>query len=572
MNNHYEYDTSGVSSSLLAVVLLLPVIAISYFRGFGRGSAAAFSCSCVRCLRKKKEKALNVPRIVFFVSTALVLVPLRNVLYNQYGRGEGMNPYETLSVGEKSSKEEIETAYRKKVREVKIRVKDREKMKMMLQDVINAHEMLMDDKKRENWDAFGNSEKKESHVIAIPKWAMSARMSGLLILCYILALGVGVPQIVSAIWKVSFEHSAVGVSYKTTESLFHTMRENETCADVHRLAEWIALCSAEMREHAVRTPRENFDRVADLLEKNFAIAVNGNSAEDRTEKEKALRILCLSTLCMRDEQVLALIHEEDLAKAQKEVLGGVKAARVISFTLKQKETYFLTFELERSVVQSVPSPKCGEAQYTDVKFEDVFARAFENRKYEEKRTETDQIIDKQMFKTKITAVDMYTPCDGPISREEYVSGESEVSIRIVLTREGAQTSYTPVDSRRRPKLENLDVGDLSVIDLEEVPEINPKELEKHKIFIRHSTSEPVHAPLFKEQQEYSWVAVLEINGEPMAESPEFTPGSRDTEVFFKIPPLSSFISGTKKAVIDIHLICEKFFGRDTRTRKTLIIR
>lgn len=564
MNNKYEYDTSGVSSSLLAVGLLLPVILGTYSRAFSWGRSKTYSCTCKLCATQKPARSsLNLFRVVFVLACALIALPLRNIIIGQYGRGHGFNPYEILNVGSLSSKGEIKKAYSQRMRETKLRIRDKAEAKKALQEIIKAHETLTDDKLRENWDAFGAMETKEAHVIAIPQWAMTKNMSSLMLLLYILALGLGFPKMVSLMWQYSFNYSAVGVSYLTTEALYHQMKTVRRCGSMYALIGWLASCSAELQQRAIKTPEPNLARLVEVFADELAIAI--------TEKQATpTYVLCLGMLCLRNPKVLALIHEDDLRAVQSEMLKATLAIRVISLSLKQKDIYYLSYHLERCIVQSVCNPAYWEMQYTDVSFEQVFIKAYEGKKTEEPRSAADQELDARMFRTKITAVDLYTALNGPISKEEHISPAAEVSLRVVLTREGHKSSYLPIRKPKKPKTDEFDIGDLEVVDTNECPEINPKELDKHPILIRHSTTEPLHAPFFKEPQEYAWAVVIEINGMIVSESPDFTPGAQETEVLFRIPPLQSLTpAGTAKATIEIGLISKKFFNRDTIWRKTL---
>ncbi|KAI5193245.1 translocation protein SEC63 [Nematocida sp. AWRm77] len=567
MNNKYEYDTSGVSSSLLAVGLLLPVLLATAGRAFSRERGRTYACACKECGKGKKARGkVNMYRVVFILACAMLVLPLRTIFVEQYGRTSGFDPYEILGIDRTCfKKKEIEKAYMVKARQAKLRGKGAAESKKLVQEVINAYQIVSDSKKRENWDMFGNMDVKEAHVIAIPKWAMTKGMSSAMLLAYILVLGLGVPKIVSLMWRYSFDYSSMGVSYATTESFYHKMKGVKRCSSMYALVEWIAEYSTELKQVQFKTPEENLKRLSDVLRKEFALPVD-------TERVEYAYLLCLAVLCLRNAEVLSLVHEDDVAVVQSEMLKCTKALRVIGHTLKLKDVYYLSYDLERCISQTVCSPAYWETQYTDVSFETVFMKAYEGKRTEEEKTETDKQIDARMFQTNITAIDMYTPLDGVVGRDESISGSADLSLRAVLTRESEKTGYVPLKKHKKQRKEEFDFGDLSVLGQEECPEINPKELEKHPILIRNSTEEVLHAPFFREVLEYSWVMVIEVNGHIVAETPEFTPGVKDTEVLFRLPPLQTFTpSGMNKALVEVYLISKRFFNRDSVWKKTLAL-
>ncbi|OAG29507.1 translocation protein SEC63 [Nematocida displodere] len=564
MSSKYEYDASGVSSSLLAIVLLVPVIAITYSRAFPPKKTLPAPCRCQECVKLKEERrGFNIYRIIFLCACALIALPIKNAIMGKYERTGAFDPYDVLSLDTSATDQDVLTAYRSLVRETKMNREDKRAQNEKVQKILRAKDLLLDHAKRESWDAFGEGEVGKSHVIAIPEWALSQNSAILIILIYISLLGIALPKVVSYLWKFSFDYSAVGISYRTAESLFHQMKHVKKCSTIYTLIEWITQSSTEMAEHAWKTPQANLDRLQRILSADLAISTAPGLASAR-------HVLSLSALALKNEQVLTLIDNSDLSKIQEELLNGAMAVRLISQHLKQKEIFYLTFDLERCLVLSIPEPKYSELQYPDTHFPDVFIKAFEGKKYDVEHSEIDKEIDQNMFKAKIVAIDMYTAVDGPITKGEVITGSAECSLRVVLVREGHASQYLPPTPLKVSA--PVDTEDLSIFTDEECPEISPKELEKSPIVIRGSVdSVSAHNPLFYAPQKYTWSVVLEVNGVLITESSGFTPGVADTEVLFKLPSFQS-LTHSKKAVVDVHLVCTKFFNRDTLFRKTLILR
>ncbi|KAI5184268.1 translocation protein SEC63 [Nematocida homosporus] len=564
MHSKYEYDSSGVSSSLLAVGLLVPIVLGTYSRAFSKKEIKSLICGCSECQRGvKRSRGLNWWQIIFWSACCLLVLPLRNIIVREYGRSGTFDPYKVLGVAKAVGAAGIEKAYREKLRETKFKVRDRRKSKEVLQEVIRAHQTLSDAKLRENWDNFGEGEKKESHVVAIPAWAMKKSSAGFMLAVYLVLLGVILPRVVSAIWKISFNYAAVGLEYRSTERLYQRMKGVKKCFTLNTLVEWLAEDCFELSEYKWRTPSSNLKHLVSILVSECTIPLSSN-------EERMGVVIGFSMLCLRNEQVLASLHQDDIGYAQDILLKGAKAIRMISLVLKQKEIYYLGYDLERAVVQSVPDVKYWEMQYPDISFTDTFINCFEGKKEELVKSAADQRVDQSMFKAKITAIDLYTTVEGPITKEEYITGSLNPNLRVVITKEGSQTGYkAPVHKRLRR--EEIDFGDLSLLETDLCPELNPVELEKAPVLLRHTTCLPVHAPLCRVPQTYDWAVVVEVNGVPLANSPPFTPGPCDTEVLFKLPALQT-LSTQKRVIIDIRLISCKFFGRDVLARKSLTLK
>lgn len=559
----YEYDTSGVSSSLLGVGLLLSVMIATCSRAFKQRKEAKFMCSCPKCIeRKEKKVGVNVFRIIFICAFVLLAVLMRNVLTKDYTREGTFNPYEILNVSRFAKKNEISRAYRRRIREARLSIRDKKKCKQVVQNILEAQRILSDKKKREKWDAFGETDKKERHIIAIPQWAMTKSTSLAFILMYILALGVALPKIVSSIWQISFAYSYVGLSYQSTEAMYHRMKRVKRCFSIENLIIWMSECCTEISAHLWRTPGKNVLQIQSVLEKEYGICTKKDS--------KPGFLICYSVLALQNKEIASLLDRNDIEHAQMVMQKATKGIRIISLALQQKEVFYLTHDLDRCIIQSIPDPKYWEMQYPFKSFEQVFVKCYEKRKEELPLNDLEKEIDKKMFKAKICAIDMYTPADGPISKEEYVTSSSSLNVRAIVVREGSEYVYTP-PMRKKTKKEEMDIGDLSVLEADDYKEINPPELEKIPTLIRKEGSASAHAPLFQEPQMYSWTIVLEINKVPMMESPEFTPGEKETEIFFRLPPLNSFTT-ERRVTVDLRLLCKKFFNRESLSRKTLILK
>ncbi|KAI5180450.1 translocation protein SEC63 [Nematocida sp. AWRm80] len=563
MNKSYEYDSSGVSSSLLGVGLLCPLVIGMYQKAFSQKNLKGFKCKCSNCSKRTEKSRVNIYKIAFFILCLLMIIPLKNVIFREYGRTGIFDPYLILEVGRHATSDEVEDAYRARVRIVKVRERNKKKMKAMVQDIIKAHKILIDPKHRENWDAFGDGDAKESHVIAIPSWIMSKNNSLLVLLLYILLLGVIFPKGVSYIWKYSFNHTSIGVSYNSTEALYHIMKRVKKCNNMYLLVEWMILSSTEIKEYTIKTPAKNIAQLKSILQNDLCLPLSKSLGSKY--------IIGMSLLGLQNEEVLSRVHQDDITMMQNQFIKLINGIKKISIALRQKSVFYLAIDLQRSIVQAVPDAKYIEMQYPDGSFEDSFVRVFESRKYQESSTKVAETLDKKLFKIKPTAINLYTSIDGPIVKEEFITGTTDFVIRVIMTREGAEAAYRPPTAKKTRKAD-LDIGDLSVLDQDDSEELNPKELEKHPILIRNSTVLPVHAPFFNGLLPYSWIAIVEINGEIIMESPEFTPGPQDTEVLFKIPPLNNILTDSKKAVIDIRLVCEHFFNRDILLRKTVMIK
>ncbi|KAI5172771.1 translocation protein SEC63 [Nematocida sp. LUAm3] len=564
MNSEHAYDTSGVSSSLLGIGLLVPVVLLTYIKGFSKGSTSLYRCTCHDCLQRKKSKRqINVMQVLFFSSLFLLLFPIKHTLFSSYQRAGTFDPYHVLGLSKYSTDKQIERAYRLRVRESKLKIKDKKKSNEVVQEIQRAHEVLIDKKLREKWDTFGDEEVKEKHTVAIPHWLMTKNSSLILLLGYLILLYLIVPRSVSAIWKVTFNYSVVGLSYRTTELLYQKMKYVKKCYSVHTLLQWIHEASQEIKQHKWKSPLQNSKALSRYIEENLGIPLNKENSEIHY-------VIAYSVLCVRDTQILSMVHEEDLEHMQDILVKGAKAVRAISLSLKQKEIYYLSYDLERCIVQGVPDPKYWNLQYPDVHFEDLFLKSFEGKKYEEEKSEAAKLVDKEMFKSKISSISIYNAVDGVITKEEYVSGGVPSVLRVIVTQEHVKP-FSVVPPTKRIKRQEADYSDLSLLEEDEHVEHNPKELDKSPVLLRNAKEYPLHAPFFYSPQVYLWTVIIEINGAPVMECPLFTPGPDATEIFFKLPSFNS-LSASPKAIIDIRLFSTNFFSRDTMQRKTITLK
>lgn len=589
-----EYDASGVSSSLLGTGLLLLFLGVLFPFAYPKRTLQPFSCECKLCDKTRKKSKTYFPnghKLVFWGALVLLVFPLRTFLYGEYARSFGFDPYEILGVSASTKPKEIERAYRKVVRVTKFESKDKKEEREKVQVVIRAYETLTDPKKREAWDSFGEgASTQQAYTVALPAWMLASRASSLIIFAYLLLFGLLLPKLVAFAWQSSSGFSAVGLSYATTESIYQVLRHSGHFSGLEALLRAVAPCSAEAGDLAKKIPTDIRAKIAAACRENMGIDVEAPSGENEGAENDAF-LLLMAVVSIRGPGINDLIPTDIQGASQILLQRLTKAVRVLSFHLQRRDTYHLSFALEKCAIQGIPDSRLWSLQYPGTSLEQALALALDVPGSKMALDADGERIDAEMFRAKIAAVDLYTPEDGVLSKGTTVSSASDLSVRIVITKEGAK--YLHVEPTVRKSGHENSTGNLDeALGAEESPEISPRELEKHPIHIRGAIEEglPVHAPMYKNGNidnglslsgirngesaaTYAWTAVLEVNGTVVMESPGFTP-SEVTEVLFRMPPLKTLIANgkTKTAVLDVLLINTSFFNRDVRARRTLSVR
>ncbi|EIJ94217.1 translocation protein SEC63 [Nematocida parisii] len=544
------YDTTGLSSSLLAVGLLLPTIATVYFASGTK--KAQTKCTCTQCLRMKKKYRINKYNWMFYGLLLLLIVPVYNILFNQYGKNTNNDPYKLLNISQNATKKEIEKAYRTTIKKAKFVKIDKTKQKELVQSILKAKDLLLDDKARERWDAFGDAPVVNNHTIAIPSWIMSKYNPVVLIFLYVLVLGVLLPKCVSYMWMYSFEYSSSGILYKSTESLYSALK-HIVVEDVVGLLALLSKYTIEMSQYKEKTDPKNIEKLRKIIKENYGMSL---------PMDTNVFILCVSILLLRDPEVLALVNGKDVEYLQNWLVLSSHATKNLAAAVKNSFLYTLSIDLERSIIQSVPDPMYYPMQ-AGISFSDIFVSKYKNKPVDES-TE----IDKKMFKIAISGMDMYNVFDGIVKDGMFITGSVDAIIKLRIDREGVN-SYTPTVIKKSDS-KISDSGDLA--DLEHnYEELYPSSLEKYPIKIKGTHFEPVHAPMYFDDLLYTWTCVLMVNKDVLFESHPFTPSKAGTDVFFKVPALASIIS-TRRAEIEIKLICEKYFNRDATKKLSVLIK
>ncbi|KAI5149691.1 translocation protein SEC63 [Nematocida ausubeli] len=544
------YDTTGLSSSLLAVGLLIPSITVVYFASGTQKTKTA--CKCNQCLGMKKKYRFNKYRWLLYGLVLLLAVPVYNILCNQYGKNTDNNPYTLLNVSQNATHKEIEAAYRKTVRKAKFTKMDRTAQKKLVQRILKAKDLLLDEKARERWDAFGDAPVVNNHTIAIPSWVMSKYNPIILIFLYVLVLGVLLPKCVSYMWMYSFEYSSSGILYRSTESLYSALK-HISVEDVIGLLALLSKYTVEISQYSEKTPKKNIDKLRETIKDKYGFTL---------PLDTNVFILCVSMLLLRDPEVLSLIDAQDIECLQNSLVLSSNAIRKLASAFKSSSLYGIAMDLERSVVQSVPDPIYYQMQ-AGLPFRDVFIAQYQNKKIDENTA-----VDRKMFKINITGIDVYNMFDGLVKDGMYVTGSVDTIVKIHIDRDGLNSYTRPTIVKNESKAS--DSGDLD--DLEQNYEDQyPSSLEKHPIKVQGTSFEAVHAPMYFDDLPYTWECILEVNNEVVLASYSFTPCQKGTDVFFKVPALASFIS-TRRAEIEVKLICGKYFNRDTAKKISVLIK
>lgn len=568
MESH-GYDTTGLSSSLLAAGLLVPSIITMYF--ITNTKKTKTGCKCTLCKKVVKKRKMNTHKIIMYVLIGLLVVPIYNIFFKEYNKNVLNNPYKLLNISQSASNKEIEKAYHKGVRKVKLtRTMDEQEKKTATQNIIKARELLIDTSARERWDTFGDVPMTNNHTIAIPSWVMSKYNPLLLMFFYVLVLGILLPRGVSYIWKYSFEYSSSGVLYRSTETLYRALKYTDVL-DVTGLLVLINKYTVEISEYSVKTSDENIEQLKKIITEEYG--------SDLPLSTRSF-VISKSILLLRNDTVLRLVDRSDIEYMQNELVLCVGAVRTLSIALKLTNLYYLSFDLERCIVQSIPHPKYYSMQ-KGLSFKEVFTSVYERAtrvrstddKVSAKNTanasDSTDNTDTNMFRIRIGGVDIYNPIDGVVNKNGFLSEGADTIVKVSVFKERSTAKYLPVITKG-PISKKNDLGDLA--DLEEFPEeMYPNALEKYPILIQGATNKAVHAPVYLEHTSYNWICTLEINSDIVMESPGFTPSDKGTEVFFKVPPMEN-ITLSKKVEMAVKLSNGKYFDRDTSTKVTVLIK
>ncbi|KAH9387253.1 translocation protein SEC63 [Nematocida major] len=544
------YDATGLSSSILAAGLLIPTIVGVYF--LRSKHTARKPCKCTYCTRFKKTAKIDKYRVLFFVLLALLVLPVYNILSQEYNRSTTKDPYKTLGVSNSVDDKGVEKAYRKAVRKTKLSRMEKAEEKKTIQEILKAKDLLLDREARDRWDSFGDAPTTKSHIIAIPSWLMTKYNPVILIFLYVLILGVLLPKGVSYIWMYSFEYSSSGILYRSTESLYKALKKAEV-ADIIGLLVLLNRSTAELSEYAPKTPPEAVEKLREIIRRKYPLKI-----PMKTETFA----LSLGLLLLRDAEVLPLISPQDIEYLQAWIVLSTHAVKALSTGVKNRDLYYTAGDLEKCIIQAVPTPKYYQMQ-GGRSFEEVFLSDFEGSPVEERTP-----VDEEMFRVEISGMEMYNAEDGSIKDNGFITGTMDTVVRVFVEREG-ESVYTPAVIPRASE-KACDTGDLEELEAGG-EELFPSALEKYPILVRSAGEESVHAPMFFEERAYTWKCVLELNEEILMESYAFTPGRGGSEIFFKVPPMKNLIV-SRRAEVQARLVCTNYFNRDRSRRMSAMIK
>jgi DnaJ domain len=563
--SEYEYDKSGVSSSLLALTLFVPLLLASVPFVFGTTKEMRFSCACSKCREgaaiRGRAKTSRVPKYVFFGAALLLLVPLRIVLSGGQRSGGRLNPYEVLGVGRNAGKDEIKKSYRINIRKAKMTKGDPDAKKQAIQDILQARTILCDDKLRETWDAFGDTSNKRSQEIAIPEWLMSKHISGVLLVVYISILGFLLPKIVSRHWKKLSARSLAGVSYRTVENLYEFVKGSGPGISLKRAA--LALAVAEDVEK--RQWGSDLHKIKEALETELAIPVDSEE-EVSSESEMvcySLYVMVMAQLGLSSEKVLQMVDPLDLKYIQSRSLRALVALKRVARALDNKGLLQSALLFEKCLIQSVPDPLYWEVQYPGVKFSDVFVRKYVKDKDPARPGESEnekkerEAVDREMFRWHIVSSTLYVPGMGVLRDHGNLSLGSELVVRVVLSKskEGQAGREREGESEEET--------------------FYPEEVVGEESFIRGNLREKeVHAPLFVPPQKYRWVSYLFANDHVLAETKEFSDAEGEIEIFYKVGVTKRLMALAGRGIITLGVSVENltFFDRNAEVKRLVIVK
>ncbi|KAI5192747.1 translocation protein SEC63 [Nematocida minor] len=554
MESH-GYDATGLSSSLLAAGLLIPSIVTLYF--VSKTKKEKTVCKCGQCARLTKKTKIDKYRVLMYAFLLLLALPVYNIVFKEYNKNTLSNPYKLLEISTSATDKEIEGAYRKAIRKTKLMKTSTAEKKKSVQNILKAKDLLLDPKARERWDTFGDAPMVNNHTIAIPSWIMSKYNPLLLIFLYVLVLGVLLPKGVSYMWMYSFEYSSSGILYKSTESLYRALKHTYVTDPIGLLV-LLNKYTVELSQYKPKTEEKKIQQIKEIISTDYAIPISLSAPTF---------ILSLGMLLLRDDSVLSLIDRSDIEYMQSEIVLCIGAIKSLSIAFKSSSLYYLAFDLERCITQSIPYPKYHRMQ-TGASFEETFLSLHDKENKESEKEEKSK-EENGMFKIKIAGIDIYNPIDGVIAKNGSLVGTVDTIVKVSVFRENSKSVYTPVSINNDSEKKN-DVGDLSELEGSS-EEIYPSALNKYPISIKGSSSEPVHAPVYFEDISYDWVCTLEVNNEILMESPAFTPSATGCEIFFKIPPMANIIS-SRRAEISVKISNGKYFERDTSMKTVILIK
>lgn len=549
MDSH-GYDATGLSSSLLAAGLLIPTIAAVYF--VSDTHKPKNSCNCRYCAQGRKKGRVNKQKVLLVALILLLIVPIYNILFKEYGKNTNSNPYKLLNISNSATEKEIEKAYRKSVRKAKLMKIDKTEEKELVQKVLKAKDLLLDREARERWDSFGDAPVVNSHMVAIPSWLMTKYNPLILIVLYVVVLAIVLPKSVSYIWMYSFEYSSSGILYKSTESLYRALKHTEV-DDILGLLVLLNKYTVELSSYTTKTPKTDIEKLQKLIKTTYAIAL---------PLDTDTFTLSVAVLLLRDRVVHSLIRAQDIEYLQNRLVLSSHAIRTLAIAFKAPSLFYLAVDLERCVVQSVPDPQYYQMQ-AGIPFKNLFVAQYKKAPVDE-NTQTDR----HMFKAEISGIDIYNPIDSVVRENSFITGTTDTIVKVSISKE-QNKKYVPVTIQKSGN-KTSDTGDLA--DLEHEPEeLYPHSLDKHPIKIKGSQSVSVHSPLYFDDALYSWICVLELNGEILMETPDFTPSSSGTEIFFKVPGLKNILAG-RKADMQVKLVCCNYFNRNSSKTLSFLIK
>lgn len=607
MSNEYEYDTSGLSSSLLIVTVSIPVLIAACPFVFARREEKTFPCDCANCkdpagLRKKRRGGARVYEYLFFATILLLLVPLKTVIFKSYEREGAFDPYEILGVSRMAKKPEIADMYRTMVRKAKMQRGDKELQKKRLQELILAQKTLLDDKLRETWEAFGDTSKKRTQTIAIPQWAMSRNMSGVLLALYVLLLGLALPKIVSHYWRRTSLRSRLGVSYQTMELFYDVMRHDSRKApSLHQMAHLLAMQKYESGARTWKTSAESLEQARKEIEGAFAIPVDAPDAVRRGPEGSSYHayVLIMAQLSISSKKVRSLVDVDDLRFVQDKTVMMAAALRRMARALDNRGILTSAMQFERCFIQGVPNPSYWRMQYPGVSFEDLFVKEYANananasantnakedlagwgqKKEEDVQKKQRLMIDESMFKLRVLSSDLYVPGRGVLRDHDSVSLGEDLIVRVVLAKEDKEAAPAPKEgpplaqaSEHRSAEHGLTLDD---INFNEENEFEPAALENEDVFIKgEQAAAEAHAPFMATPQKYRWASYLFVNEHALLETKEFSDFKGNLSLFYKIPIGNKVLGATGKGTVSLGVSVFNctFFDRDVHIKRLLIIK
>lgn len=605
MSNEYEYDSSGLSSSLLALSISIPILLISIPFVFGSQREKVFRCDCVSCKgiegvkRGCKAKKPLYARYIFVLALVLLLIPLKIAVFDKYEQEGGFNPYEILGVSRMATKKEIKKAFRKQARQTQLAQKNKQNTGDRLQKLVLAEKTLTNDKLRETWESFGDTHGKKTQTIAIPHWAVSSKNSWFLFLFYISAFGVFLPLLASQHWKKTSTSSRFGVSYSTVELFYREIKKfarkntpSEMSPTMFRHFVQLISTSPEFTGRKWKTDPANLPKLRDIIEEQYAIPFGQecdfakSGSPERVSPFAYTLVLFSLVRLIADAKAREKVSMEDLRHVQDVTIMALSTIRRIARAVDNKNYLFAAIAFERCFVQSAPSPRFWLMQYPGEEYLALFAQeppkaakpseAAEDRPCAKQRL----YIEESMFRFSVLSLDLYVPGRGLLGGKDAVEVGDDVIIKLLLSREGeggaAKKEEPPAVLEEREE-EDSDSASLENINFGDTNEYEPDALNYEDVYIKAGDASAValHAPFLITPQKYRWTAYLIMNEHVVMEAKEFSSfANGQLQIFFRVSLDNKLIGliGKGQTTVSVSLANSTFFDRDVSVKRILLIK